>query len=296
MSGLQNPLQTASGNGYQQWLQAPGSQTQTGNTGATQQGSSIIPQINNNVRGNVPNPLQPNYMQTPTGAATQFQGAQLGSGMNPALMQMLSPNASIQALYSQFQPAAAQSTRSMNDNLAAMGLVGGPALQAQTNLQQQLGAGLGNSISGLISGSQSNMLGAMENQAGLTQQTGLANQNASNQFGLQNLQNQFGANQYNATAANDAAGATAQAQQQAYNNNLANFQAMNQAGYSTGSNLAASAMGGQQNLASQFATQFPVSSGLGSAFSNLGAGMGGGGGSGAAGGGADMSAASFGGY
>ncbi len=278
-STTQNPLQAAppGGNTYAQWLQAPGSETQTGNTGATQLGPSILPQINNNVSPNQTNPLQPFYMSTPNGTATQFQGAQLGQGMDPAVMQMLSPNAAIQALYQQFQPAAAQSTRALDDNLAAMGLVGGPALNAQTNLQQQLDSALGGSISNLISGAQTNQLGAIENQGGLSEQTGIANLNANNQFGIQNLQNQFLANQYNTTAGNDASSATAAAQLAAYNNNLANFQAMNTAGYSGATDIAASGMGGAQNLAGQFATQFPVSSGLGSAFQNLGTGMGGGG-------------------
>lgn len=266
-----------------------------------------------------PNPLQPTYMGQPVqGQATTFAGAQLGQGINPGLLSMfggqnvinqlggqnlagqLGPQAAEQQLLNAFAPAQAQATRSLNDSLAAMGLSGGPALAAQSQLQSQLGAGLGQSLAGLIGQGQSNMLnlygqnagilnqgmsnqlGLINTQAGLNQQTGLANQSAMNQMTGQNLANLYGANQYNATAANDASGAYANALQNAYNQQLANVQNMNQAGYSGATNLAGSAMTGQQNLAGQFATNTPgqgyygaVNSGSANAFQNLGAAMGG---------------------
>jgi hypothetical protein len=234
--------------GYQQYQQTPGAQTANAGSNLTY-GQSAIPQLNfNNVAQTQANPLQPSYVSAPTGQATQFAGAQLGQ-IDPSVLQMLSPNSSVQALYSQFAPAQAQATRSLNDNLAAMGLVGGPALNAQTNLQQQLTSGLGNSISGLIQNSQGNQLNALENQAGLTQQTGLANQSALNQMTSQNLANQFGANTLNSNAYNNAGSQYAQMLQQAYNNNLSNFNQLNNAGYEGQTNLAGQALGGTQSLA-----------------------------------------------
>jgi hypothetical protein len=355
-TATQNVQQPVGGaNGYAQWLQTPGSDPTK--TGSLTLGNSVLPQINtSNVAQNQANPLQPSYVTAPTAQATTFQGAQLGDlnpqtlsaitgqaaqyggaqlgQIDPSVLQMFSPDAAVQQLYSQFQPAAAQATRSLNDNLAAMGLVGGPALNAQTNLQQQLTSGLGQSLAGVIQNSQGNQLSALNTQAGLNQQTGLsnqsainnmttqnnanalsafgtqaglnqqtglANQNAVNSFTQQNLSNLFGANQYNATAGNDANAAYANALQAAYNNNLANFQTMNQAGYSGATNLAGSGVTGSQNLAGQVASNYPVQSGLGSAFSNLGSAIGygqnlGGGGASSGGGGADMSNASFSGW
>lgn len=260
------------------------------------------------------NPLQPNYLGAPpTGQATTFAGAQLGQGVDQNLLNQFSgqntlgmlqqqiggnlagqvgPQAAEQQLLSAFAPAQASATRSLNDSLAAMGLSGGPAIQAQTQLQSQLGAGLGQSLAGLISQGQGNMLnlygqnagimnqgnqnqlGLISGQAGFNQQTGFENQRAMNNMTGQNLQNAYNTNAYNTTAANDANAAFAASQQNAYNQNLSNFQNMNQQGYTGATNFAGNAMGSTQNLAGQTINTFPVQSGMAGAFSNLGASLG----------------------
>lgn len=257
------------------------------------------------------NPLQPNYMGTPVqGQSTSFAGAQLGQGISPQLLAQfggqnilnqlggqglagqLGPQAAEQQLYNAFAPAQATATRSLNDTLAAMGLSGGPAIQAQTNLQQQLSSGLGQSLAGLIQGGQgnllnlygqnagilnqgnSNQLGLLNTQAGLNQQTGLSNQAAANQMTQQNLSNLYNTNQYNATAGNDANNAYTQALLASYNQNQNNFNNLNQTGYQGATNLAGSAMTGSQNLAGQVVNNFPVYGGVSGAFSNLGSAMG----------------------
>jgi len=260
------------------------------------------------------NPLQPSYLSTPTqGQATTAQAAQLGQGVNQNLVNQFSgqntlgqlqqlsggnlagqvgPQAAEQQLMAAYQPAAAQSTANLNSQLASMGINGGAAVTAQNQLQGQLTSGLGQSLASLISGGQQNQLslnsqnaGVLQNgqanqlglyntQAGLNQQTGLANQSAMNTMTGQNLSNMYNANQYNATAANDANGAYATALQNAYTTNLNNFQSMNTAGYTGQADLAGSQMTGSQNLAGSVANNFPVQSGAANAFSNLGSSLG----------------------
>jgi hypothetical protein len=328
-----------------------------------------------------PNPLQPSYMGTPTmGQATTVQAAQLGQGLSPALMQHFSgqnvmqqagggnlsgqvgpqasfgqlqglmggnlasqvgPQAAEQQLMNAWMPAQQQATRSLNDNLASLGIQGGPALQMQANLQNELSSNLGQSLASLISQGQGNLLnlnsqnagvlqngqnnllglygqnlgaisngnanqmGLMDTQAGLNQQAGLSNQSAMNQMTGSNIANLYGANQYNATAANDAVGATTNQTQNAYQQNLANYMNMLTGGYNGNLGIIGSQLGGTQNLSGTMINQYPQYSSGSQGFGNLGSALGAGGGGGAAaagagsaaaGGGAAMEAASFGGF
>lgn len=127
------------------------------------------------------NPLQPGYTaQAPQGQATM-------STAN------VSPQASIQQVLQGFQPQAQQSTSDLNSTLAAMGIVGGGAQQAQTMLQGQLASSLAPTLASVIQNSQ-----------GMGLQQSLANASANNQMTGLNIQDILGTNMYNTSAYNNA--------------------------------------------------------------------------------------------
>lgn len=207
------------------------------------------------------NPLQPTYMPTaPTVNATMGQAAQSNAPtqLNQGLVNSLGPQATIQQIMQGFAPQAAQSTAALNNTLAAMGIVGGGAQDAQTMLQGQLASSLAPTLANAIQNSQGNQLNAGEfgvnnglqqsmNNAGMQQQQTLANQSASNQANLYNGTNDFNTNQYNATAANNSGNELANYMMQAYSMPFGAYNNINSMG-----------LGGASSLAQQNAQNFPV--------------------------------------
>ena len=129
--------------------------------------------------------LQPSYVSQPSMATPTTTSVNV------------SPQSTIQQILQGFQPQAQQSTSNLNSTLAAMGIVGGGAQQAQDALQGQLASSLAPTLAQAIQGSQGTQLNqAQTNAAAANQMTGLnlqdqmytnfANQNAAN-----NMQSQL---------------------------------------------------------------------------------------------------------
>lgn len=224
--------------------------------------------------------------------AATYGGAQLGSTalLNPSQISSivsgnspdLSANATIQQILQGFQPEQQQQQAALNQQLAASGLSGGPAVAAQNQLNTQLTQALAPTIASAIQNSQANQLNqgqfasnaliqaltgnvgavntAQQQQAQLNQQAGLANQsaiNSGNQLQANLLQQAGLANQ---SAVNSGNQLQAQLLQQA---GLANADAANTANtanvgaYNTGlaSNVSAQ-NAAQQNYLSQLQQQW----------------------------------------
>lgn len=125
--------------------------------------------------------LQPSYMPTPTTASPTTTNVNV------------SPQSTISQILQGFQPQAQQATTDLNSTLASMGIVGGGAQQAQTQLQGQLASSLAPTLASAIQNSQGLQLNqAQSNAAAANQMTGL------------NLQDLLSTNMYNQSAANTA--------------------------------------------------------------------------------------------
>lgn len=123
--------------------------------------------------------IQPSYQpQAPTATPTT-------TNVN------LSPQASIAQVLQGFQPQAQQSTSDLNSTMAAMGIVGGGAQQAQNLLQSNLASALAPTLAQVIQGSQ----GMQLNQA-------QGNANAANTMTGLNVQDQLAVNSQNQNVAN----------------------------------------------------------------------------------------------
>jgi len=207
--GISPQAVAADPQGYQQWLQQGQAtmgpqwlqQLQSGQWGSPGQ-----------VPGSLQAALQPQNIGANVAPAQNYGGAQLGqaSQINPLLTQGitnantpdLSSNAQIQQILQAFQPQARQGQAQLQDQLAASGLSGGPAIAAQNNLQSQQTQALAPTLAAAIQQSQSNQLGAgqfnttqlmntltgnmsalnsnNQLQANLQQQAGMGNQSAQN--------------------------------------------------------------------------------------------------------------------
>ncbi len=245
--------------------------------GATQQQA---PQMN-------ANPFQPFYLPNPSMLNPTFmQGAQSNAqtSLDPNFMQSLGPQSTIQQILQGFAPQAQQSTNALNSQLAAMGVEGGPALDAQTRMQGQLASSLAPSLAQAIQNSQGNQLQGNEfglqgglqqalQNAGLQQETGRTNMQASNTANGINLGNILNQQQYNTQSANAGQSALAQAIQNAYYNNMNAFQNVNLAGLSGQQGVIQQGLGTAGNLANSTANNFPVFAS--SPYSGLGAAIGG---------------------
>lgn len=249
------------------------------------------------------NPLQPFYQSQPSWLNPSYaQGAQSGYNTNlPSWLSgpngFLGPQQTIQQILQGFAPQAAQSTDALNNSLAAAGIVGGPALTAQSELQGQLASSLAPTLAQAIQGSQANVLGAQEFQSGqglqqalqnaqLAEQTGLANQGAANQIGMFDVGNQIGANQFNAQAGNTAGSQLANLLYGGWGQELGQFGNLNSQMLQNMFGLENTGLGGLMELGYGASQNFPVQqsgdwSGLGQGLGGLFGGMfGGGGGSG----------------
>lgn len=151
------------------------------------------PNATQNMPSGTYNPLQPSYAPAPP------QGQATLSGAN------VDPSATIQQILAGFMPQARQSTSALNNQLAAAGIVGGGAQDAQQQLQGQLASSLGPTLANAIQTSQ-----------GMGLQQSLANAAASNQMTGQNLQDWMQTNLFNAGASNQAGNTLAQMLQQGW--------------------------------------------------------------------------------
>jgi hypothetical protein len=249
-----------------------------------------------------PNPLQPYYMSNPTmGQATYGTAASMGAAQSSAnpylsdqLMQALSPDSTIGQIYSSFMPQAAQANNALQNQLAAAGIVGGGAIDAQNQLQANLSASLGNALAGAIQNAQGNMLQgsefgsgqnmqqslananflqqALAQNAGFQQQMGLANMQAGNDMTVQNLRDIIGQQSANTQLANNAQNALANALLNNYYNNFNAFQNVNSAGLNGGIGITQQGLSNAGSLGNIAANAYGISSS--SPFAGLGSALG----------------------
>jgi hypothetical protein len=165
------------------------------------------------------NPLQPNYLPTPpTATATTYNNS-----YNP------------QTATTELNQAAGVQDQGQNAQLMAMlaaqGISPGSsaAQSAEQNLASQQTAALAPSL-----------VSAQQYGAGLNEQSGLANQSATNQFSLQNLQDLLQSQEFNASAANTAGGEQAGYMNQDWLAQLEGELGLQGQGLSTSGNLAGS--------------------------------------------------------
>src|SRR5215469_3222504 len=170
------------------------------------------------------NPLQPSYAPAPP------QGVAAMSGAN------VSPQQSLQMILQGFQPQTQSANTALQNQLAAAGIQGGGAIDAQTALQRNLAAGLAPQLAQTVQGAQ-----------GMTLQQSLANQAAQNQMTGTNLQDWMTTNLANQGASNQAGNTLAQMLQQGWGQGLGIFGQLESGG-----------LGAAGGLAGQQAQNFPV--------------------------------------
>jgi hypothetical protein len=268
-----NSTQQTAANQLQTAPQLPGALNTTQAYAPTLFNPSSLAQVQATTYGGTPTP------QTATVNPNQVQ--QIAQSNTPDL----SANATITQILQAFQPQQRTAQAQLQDQLAASGLSGGPALAAQDNLQTQLTQALAPTLASAIQQSQSNQL--QSGQFDTTQLVNTLNNNMSalnsnNQLGAQ-LQQQTGlanmdalntANTTNAGAANSVNAANVSAQNQSqqqylsallqqYQNQFAAFNSINDAGLSTQNTISAN---GANNFGTAASDPF---SGLGASFSSL---------------------------
>ena len=182
------------------------------------------------------NPYQPAYAPQPTMGQAALSGAQ--TQLSPEQLQALGPQATIDQILKGFQPQANLAEQNLQNTLAASGIVGGGAQQAQNLLQSNLASALAPTLANAIQTSQGNVLGAEEAglQGGLQQS--LANMGAVNQMTGQNVGNIQQTNLANMMAANQGRSQLAQALQSGWQLPFEAFQQLQTGGLSTGGQLA----------------------------------------------------------
>ena len=200
-------------------------------------------------------PLQPTYLNNPP----IVNPATLGGNF----LSQFSPDQSISQILNYAMPLFQKSQTGLNDQLAAMGMEGGPALNAQSALSQNLMSALGPMLSQAVQQSQGNMLNAGE-----------FNANALNQGNYFNAQNIIGANQYNTGAYNNAQNNLWNALMQGWSAPFNAYQGINLAGLSGAQSLAGMGLSNAGQLGNSIASTFPVNTsnpfgGLGSALGGL---------------------------
>jgi len=161
------------------------------------------------------NPLQPNYINN------------VATGQAATTNVNTSPQQTLAMIMQGFAPQAAQSTAALNDTLAAMGIVGGGAQDAQTLLQSNLASALAGQLAPAVENSQALSLNQAQGNA-----QGANSMTALNTGALNN------ANQYNATAANSSGQDLASLMMQAYLGQLGAVSGTNQEGLAGSNQLA----------------------------------------------------------
>jgi hypothetical protein len=217
-------------------------------------------------------------------AATQNLGQV--SGIANSGMPNLSSNATIQQLLQGFQPQVTEQNGQLAQQLAQFGLSGGPAVAAQNNLDVQQTQAEAPSIASAIQNSQANQLNQAQygstaqlnalnaNQSAtnsqnqlqgqLSQQTGLANQDAANTANTANVGAINSTTAANTAAQNSAQAAYLAQMQQQWLDQFSAFNSINDAGLGAQNNIAVQ---GEQNFGTP-STADPYS-GLGSALGSI---------------------------
>lgn len=229
-----------------------GSQAQPGQAPAAPGGS--LSNILSGLGLSNASPLQPGYLQNPP----MVNPATLGGGF----LSQFSPDQSIAQILNYANPLFQKAQSGLNDQLAAMGMEGGPALNAQGALSQNLLSSLGPMLSQAVMQSQGNVLNAGE-----------FNANALNQGNYFNAQNVIGANQYNTGAYNGAQNNLWNALMQGWNTPFQAYQGINMAGLNGAQNLAGIGASNAGGLGQTMAGTFPVNTS--NPFGGLGAALGG---------------------
>lgn len=234
-------------------------------------------------------PLQPFYLpNAPTVKPATFAGARSSAptGLTPQQLQALSPQTTIAQIQAGALPEFANAQRSLNDQLAAMGIVGGGALDATAALQKQLLSSLAPTLANAIQTSQGNTLQAQEfglqgglqqalANAGFLQQAGTENTQAANTTNLANLQSLINQQTYNTNAANTGNQNLWNALQSAWAGPFNAFNSINLAGLNSAGSIAGIGAGNAGNLSNIIASTFPVQqppnfAGLGAALGGFG--------------------------
>ena len=200
-------------------------------------------------------PLQPTYLNNPP----MVNPTTLGGGF----LSQFSPDQTISQILNYAQPLFQRSQNSLNDQLAAMGMEGGPALNAQNALNSNLMSSIAPMLAQAVQGAQGNMLNAGE-----------FNANALNQGNYFNAQNTIGANQYNTGVYNGAQNNLWNAIMQGWGLPFNAFNAINMGGLTGAQNLAGMGLSNAGSLGNSLATTFPVNTsnpygGLGTALGSL---------------------------
>lgn len=137
----------------------------------------------------------PMYSGAQLGPTSMYGGANIGPTAMSGVANVGSPQQTMNQLYTAFAPEAAQQEQNLNNQLAAFGISGGPAVQAQQQLSSALAAGLApqlgqsllsnqqlqaNLTQGALGQNAAAQNAAQQAQAGLYQQAGMGNQAAQN--------------------------------------------------------------------------------------------------------------------
>lgn len=200
-------------------------------------------------------PLQPTYVNNPP----MVNPTTLGGDF----LSQFSPDQSIGQILNYAGPAFNKAQNSLNDQLAAMGMFGGPAASATGALNSQLLSSLGPMLSQAVQQSQGNMLNAGE-----------FNANALNQGNYFNAQNIIGANNANAGIYNNAQNNLWNAIMQGWMAPFNAYQGINMAGLNGAQGLAGIGASNAGSLGNIMGSTFPVNTsnpfgGLGSALGGL---------------------------
>ena len=246
--------------------QAPSPGLQTGAPTQGQQPAAPGGSLSNILAGlgisNV-SPLQPLYAPNPpmiapaqmtaASAGVPQQGTSAGD-----LWNALGPQQSIGQILNYAQPLFQRAQSSLNDQLAAAGMFGGPALNATSALNSNLMSSIGPMLAQAVQGSQSNQLQQALANAGFQQQAGGENLNALNAGNAMNVQNLINQNMYNTQAANAGQNNLFNALFQNWQIPFNAYSNINQAGLSGAQSLAGIGAGNAGNLSSIMAQTFPV--------------------------------------
>jgi hypothetical protein len=190
--------------------------------------------------------FQPTYMAAPaTGAASTYTGS-------------ASPDQTIQAIYANLNPQFAQANSNLNNQLAAAGIEGGGAIDAQQQLQSAETGQLGSAVQAAIQSAQ-----------GLNQQAGLQNTQATNEFNLQNLQNLYNTNAYNTQASNTSQQDYINALLGQYNTDANSFNNLNTTGLAGQTGLNSQGLNNASGLTGTIANNYQVQTGAGTGVQNL---------------------------
>ena len=153
--------------------------------------------------GPTPSAGASSYSAAQQDPASLTAGANMGFGnVDPALLAKLDPSQAMALINQGFAPQAQSQQRQLQQALAEAGVVGGAAVNAETNLGNNQTAALAPALAGAVQSSQGNLLSAANTGSSLLQDTGRFN------AGAQNARSQFNTAEQNQASAANAAAAT----------------------------------------------------------------------------------------